>query len=36
MVVIYVRRDAVDAMASSRIFYARTNGGEAYGEVVWS
>jgi hypothetical protein len=36
MVVIYARRDAVDAMASSRIFYARTSDAEAYGEVVWS
>jgi hypothetical protein len=34
MIVIYARRDAVDAMASSRVFYARTNGADAYGEVV--
>jgi hypothetical protein len=36
MIVIYARRDAVDAMASSRTLCARTNGAEAYGEVVWS
>jgi hypothetical protein len=29
-------QDAVDAMASSRAFGARTNGAIAYGEVVWS
>jgi hypothetical protein len=36
MIVIYAGWDAVDAMASSRAFCARTNGAEAYGEVVWS
>jgi hypothetical protein len=36
MIVIYARRDAVDAMAPSRAFGARTNGAIAYGEVVWS
>jgi hypothetical protein len=36
MVVIYARRDAVDALASSRAFCMWTNGAEAYGEVVWS
>jgi hypothetical protein len=36
MIVIYARRDAVDAMASSRVLCARTNGAIAYGEVVWS
>jgi hypothetical protein len=35
MIVIYARRDAVDAAAPSCIF-ARTSGVEAYGEVVWS
>jgi hypothetical protein len=36
MIVIYARRDAVDALASSRAFCMWTNGAEAYGEVVWS
>jgi hypothetical protein len=36
MIVIYARRDAVDAMASSRAFGARTSGAIGYGEVVWS
>jgi hypothetical protein len=36
MIVIYARRDAVDAFASSRAFRARANGADAYGEVVWS
>ena len=36
MIVIYARRDAVDALASSRVFYMWTNSVEAYSEVVWS
>jgi hypothetical protein len=36
MIVIYARRDAVDATVSSRVFCARTNDTIAYGKVVWS
>jgi hypothetical protein len=36
MIVIYARRDAVDAATSSRAFCVRTNDEAAYGEVVWS
>jgi hypothetical protein len=37
MIVIYAGWDAVDAgHVVARFFCARTNGGAAYGEVVWS